>query len=246
MTEIAIRGTDPDDDLSRFAAIDTWVFDLDDTLYAISPELGAVFDERMRSFIEREIGLSPDKATALQHDLFRRHGATARGLMIEHGIQPDAFLEYVHDVDHATITPDPILADLMGKLPGRRFVLTNSPLSHATQTIDRIGITAHLSDVFDFASFGGHTKPSRQVYDALVERTGATPARTAMFEDIVRNLVEPQKLGMATILVVPPHMRDIFRGEWDVEAGSHPAVDYVTEDLRGFLSSVLAEIAPGN
>ena len=224
MTEMAIRGTDPDDDLSRFASVDSWVFDLDDTLYSISSELAALFDGRMRSFIQREIGLPPDEATALQHDLFRRHGATARGLMIEHGIQPDAFLEYVHDVDHSMIVPDPSLADLIGKLPGRRYILTNSPLSHATQAIERIGIASHFADVFDFASFDGHAKPSRQVYDALVARTGATPARTAMFEDIVRNLVEPQRLGMATVLVVPPQTRTIFRGEWDLEAGSHPAV----------------------
>ena len=246
MSEPAIRGTDPDDDLTRFASVDSWVFDLDDTLYSISPELGALFDDRMRSFIEREIGLTPSEASHLQHDLFRRHGATARGLMIEHGSRPDEFLEYVHDVDHSMITPDPVLSALIGQLPGRRYVLTNSPLSHATQAIERIGIGDHFADVFDFASFGGHAKPSRNVYDALVAKTGASPERTAMFEDIARNLVEPQKLGMATVLVVPPHTRDVFRGDWDLEAGSHPAVDYVTEDLRGFLAAVVGEIAPGN
>lgn len=246
MNTSAYLGTDPDDDLSRFAAVDNWIFDLDDTLYSISPDLAALFDARMRSFIEREVGLPPDKASRLQHDLFRRHGATARGLLVEHGIQPDVFLEYVHDVDHSSIEPDPDLAELIGKLPGQRYVLTNSPLSHAGKAIEQIGLADHLTDVFDFASFGGHTKPDWRVYDALVERTGVTPSRTAMFEDILRNLVVPQRLGIATVLVVPPRTRDLFRGDWDVEAGEHPSVDYVTESLAGFLRAVLAEIAPSN
>lgn len=244
--DIRGRGTDPDDDFGRFVNIDTWIFDLDDTLYAIGPELAAVFDGRMRSFIERHLGLGTEEAARLQNDLFKRHGATARGLMIEHGIKPDAFLEYVHDVDHSLIEPDPVLAEAIGRLPGRRFVLTNSPLSHANQAIDRIGAAAHFTEIFDYASLDGHAKPSPKVYELLVEAIGAPPERMAFFEDIARNLAEPQRLGMTTVLVVPPRTREVFRGDWDLEAGSRPKVDFITENLRGFLTSVLAEIAPAD
>lgn len=248
MSQAALRrpGIDADDDLSRFAEIDSWIFDLDDTLYSIGPELAALFDGRMRSFIEREIGLGPEEASALQHDLFLRHGATARGLMIEHGIKPDAFLEYVHDVDHSLIEPDPELAALIGRLPGKRYVLTNSPLSHATKAIEQIGATAHFVEVFDYASLGGHAKPNPKVYDELVAAIGAPPERMAFFEDIARNLAEPQRLGMTTVLVVPPRTRELFRGAWDLEAGTRPAVDFITEKLSGFLAAVLAEISPAN
>ena len=246
MNQAPLRGIDPDDDLSRFAAIDAWVFDLDDTLYSIAPELAALFDGRMRSFIEREIGLSPEEASRLQNDLFRRHGATARGLFIEHGVKPDDFLEYVHDVDHSLIEPDPVLAEAIGRLPGKRYVLTNSPLSHATRAIEQIGATAHFTEVFDFASLGGHAKPNPKVYEALVAEIGALPERTAFFEDIARNLTEPQRLGMTTVLVVPPSTRELFRGDWDLEAGSRPTTDFVTENLRGFLTAVLAKINPAD
>jgi putative hydrolase of the HAD superfamily len=242
VNEAVPSGTDPDDDLRAFEPIDAWVFDLDDTLYSIGPELAALYDGRMRGFIEREIGLGPEEASRMQHDLFERHGATARGLFVEHGIQPDEFLEYVHDIDHALIEPDPALSKLIGELPGRRYVLTNSPISHATRAIEQIGMAAHLTDVFDFASFGGYTKPDRRVYDAFIAATGALPKCTAMFEDVARNLVEPQRLGMISVLVAPPRTRELFRADWDLEAGSHPAVDFVTDDLRGFLTSVLAEI----
>ena len=239
-------GTDQDDDLGRFADIDAWVFDLDDTLYTISPELAAEFDGRMRAFIEREIGVAPDEAGRLQHDLFHRHGATARGLMIEYGISPDDFLDYVHDVDHQTITPDPVLSEAIALLPGRRYVLTNGPRRHAEQTIKQIGADGHFSEIFDFVRAGRHAKPNPEVYAGLIAETGAAPARMAMFEDMVRNLKEPKRLGMTTILVVPPRTRDLFRGDWDVEAGPDLEVDFVTEDLGGFLTAIISEISASN
>jgi len=246
MTDIAPDrpGTDPDDDLSRFAEIDTWIFDLDDTLYSITPELAAMFDERMRSFIAREVGLTDDEAALLQHDLFQRHGATARGLMIEHGIKADDFLDYVHDVDHGSIRPDPELVRSIAALPGKRLVLTNSPLRHAERVIEQIGANGHFAEIYDFTRSGRLGKPHPEVYARLVAETGIAPDRTAMFEDMARNLAEPQRLGMTTVLVVPPRSRELFRGDWDLEAGVRPEVDFITENLRGFLAAVNAEIAP--
>ena len=236
-------GTDPDDDFGRFEAVDAWVFDLDDTLYSMDAELAALFDERMRSFIIRKIGLSDREASVLQHDLFSRYGATARGLMIEHGISADDFLDYVHDVDHGAISPDPDLVRSIAALPGKCFVLTNSPRSHAERVIEQLGARGHFADIFDFSRSGHHAKPDPAVYAKLVADTGIAPKQTAMFEDIAHNLVEPQRLGMATVLVVPPRSRNLFRGDWDLEAGSPPEVDFITEDLRGFLAAVVAEIS---
>jgi putative hydrolase of the HAD superfamily len=235
-------GTDPDDDLGRFAEIENWIFDLDDTLYAMSPELATMFDRRMRTFIAREMGLSEDKASEVQHDLFRRHGATARGLMIEHGISADDFLDYVHDVDHRSVAPDPALAATIAALPGRRYVLTNSPMSHAERVIAQLGVDGHFADIFDFSRSGHHAKPSPLVYQRLIDETGIDPGRAAMFEDMARNLAEPQRLGMTTVLVVVPKTRNLFRGEWDLEAGPSPKVDFITENLGGFLGAIIAEI----
>ena len=235
-------GTDPDDDLSRFAEVDDWIFDLDDTLYAMSPELAAMFDERMRTFIAREMGLPDDKAAEIQHDLFRRHGATARGLMIEHGISADDFLDYVHDVDHQSVAPDPALAEMIAALPGRRYVLTNSPMSHAERVIEQLGVDGHFADIFDFSRSGHHAKPSPLVYRRLLDETGIAAQRAAMFEDMARNLAEPQRLGMTTVLVVVPKSRNLFRGGWDLEAGPSPKVDFITENLGGFLEAVIGEI----
>lgn len=238
--QIRAVATDPDDDLSPFANVRTWVFDLDETLYAPTPALAALYDQRMTEFIAHELGLPFDEAAVLREQLYHRYGATARGLMTEHGVTPDAFLNYVHDVDHSSIEPNPRLAAVLRRLPGPRFILTNSPARHAERVLDRLGMAGLFEDIFDFMRGGQHAKPSRAVYDLLLAETGADPTRTAIFEDLARNLVEPQDLGMTTVLVLPPGTRELFRANWDLEQGPKAAADFLTEDLAGFLEAVVA------
>jgi putative hydrolase of the HAD superfamily len=238
-------GVDPDDDFTPFAGIEAWVFDLDDTLYPVTPGLTAIFDGRMRAFIEKALGLSPGEAARVQQDLFNRYGATVRGLMTEHGVTPDEFLAYVHDIDHSVIEPDPALAQAIAALPGRRYILTNSPRRHAERVVERLGIAGEFHDIFDFARAGHHAKPSVQVYANLVGEVGLEPRRTAIFEDLPRNLAEPRRLGMTTVLVIPPKTREMFRSDWDLEAGPAPTADFLTENLGGFLSAIIAFLKPG-
>jgi len=234
-------GVDPDDDFSPFGRIAVWVFDLDDTLYAPTPELAAIYDERMRSFIRRELKLSAEEADRVRQDLYGRYGATVRGLMTEHGVSPDAYLAYVHDIDHTAIAPNPELADAIAALPGPRYVLTNSPLHHAEKVLARLGMTDLFAGIFDFARSGQFAKPHPNVYARLIAETGADPARTALFEDLARNLIEPRRLGMTTVLVLPPGTREVFLADWDLEKGPEPAADYMTENLAGFLRAVAEE-----
>ncbi|MCW5716773.1 MAG: pyrimidine 5'-nucleotidase [Bauldia sp.] len=231
-------GVDPDDDLSPFRDVNVWVFDLDDTLYAPTPELAAIYDERMRSFIRRELNLSAAEADRVRQDLYGRYGATVRGLMTEHGVSPDAYLAYVHDIDHSAIAPNPELAEAIAALPGPRYVLTNSPLHHAGKVLARLGMSDLFAGIFDFARSGQYAKPHPNVYARLIAETGADPRRTAIFEDLARNLIEPRRLGMATTLVLPPGTRDVFRASWDLEKGPEPAAHFLTENLAGFLRAV--------
>jgi putative hydrolase of the HAD superfamily len=194
----------------------------------------------MRGFIVRELRLTPAEADRVRQDLYYRYGATVRGLMTEHGVSPDVYLAYVHDIDHSIIAPNPELAAAIAALPGRRFVLTNSPRHHAERVLERLGMTELFSDIFDFARGGQFAKPHPNVYARLVAETGLDPARTALFEDLVRNLREPRRLGMTTVLVLPPGTRDVFRANWDLEKGPEPAADYITENLAGFLRAAIA------
>ncbi len=96
-------------DLRIFQGVEAWVFDLDNTLYPAHTNLFAQVDVRIRDFVAKLLDIDADTAMDVQKDYYRRYGTTLRGLMEEHGITPDGFLEYVHDIDHSVVAPDPAL-----------------------------------------------------------------------------------------------------------------------------------------
>ena len=230
----------PAHDLSRFAVVDAWIFDLDNTLYPRHTNLFAQVDRRIREYVERLLSVDPEEAHRVQKDYYRRYGTTLRGLMEEHGIAPDEFLAYVHDIDHSVVESDPVLASAIERLPGRKFILTNGSRAHAEKVAEKLGFTDHFEDIFDIVRSELLPKPARRTYDRFVAATGVIPARTAMFEDLSRNLEVPSSLGMKTVLVVPSGTREVFQDDWEMEGRDAPHVDYLTDDLGTFLGEVLA------
>jgi len=223
-----------------FANIETWVFDLDNTLYPHHLNLWQQVDERIRDYIVGFLKISREEAFRVQKDYYRRYGTSMRGLMEEHGLQPDEFLELVHQIDHSPIEPNPALGDAIAKLPGRKLILTNGTRSHADAVMRRLGIGHHFEDVFDIRAAELEPKPRPRVYERFLKRHNVDPARTAMFEDLARNLEVPHALGMTTVLVVPQGARVVLREDWELAGRDAPHVDHVTDDLAGFLRGVLA------
>jgi putative hydrolase of the HAD superfamily len=226
-----------------FDVVETWVFDLDNTLYPHHLNLWQQVDERIRDFIVRFLRVNKEEAFRVQKDYYRRYGTTMRGLMTEHELEPDAFLEMVHEIDHSPLTPNPALGAAIEKLPGRKLIMTNGTRKHAEAVLQRLQIEQHFDDVFDIAAADLEPKPLPQVYDRFLARHGVDPARAAMFEDLARNLEVPHLLGMTTVLVVPEGTREIFREDWELEGREAPHVDHVTDDLAGFLKRIGARRA---
>jgi putative hydrolase of the HAD superfamily len=221
-----------------FDRIDTWVFDLDNTLYPHHLNLWQQVDERIRDYIANFLGVTHEDAFLKQKDFYRRYGTTMRGMMAEHGMQPGDFLAYVHQIDHSPITPNPALGAALEKLPGRKLILTNGTRAHADAVMKRLAIDSHFEDVFDIIAGELEPKPFPVTYDRFLARHGVDPARAAMFEDLARNLEVPHRLGMTTILVVPERTREVFREGWELEGRDAAHVDYVTDDLVEFLEEI--------
>jgi putative hydrolase of the HAD superfamily len=229
-------------DLAAFDSTDAWVFDLDNTLYPRHVGLFRQVDVRIREYVQRLLDLGPEEAHRLQKDYYRRYGTTLRGLIVEHGLEPNGFLEYVHDIDHSPVQPDPRLAAAIASLPGRRFILTNGSRAHAEKVAERLGVTGHFEDIFDIVRAKLLPKPSREAYDHFLASTGVAPARTAIFEDLARNLAVPKSLGMTTVLVVPKGTEDILLEDWELQGRDAAHVDFLTDDLAGFIEQVEARI----
>jgi len=229
-------------DLRVFTGVEAWVFDLDNTLYPPSSDLFSQIDARISDYISRHLGVAADEARLKQKAFYRDYGTTLRGLMVEHGIEPDAFLEYVHDIDYSPVMPNPRLGQAIARLPGKKYIFTNGDRPHAERTAARLGISEQFDDIFDIVAAGLLPKPNLETYNRFLEKTGVSPARAAMFEDLSRNLQVPHKLGMRSVLLVPEGTRAVFREEWELEGQNAPHVDFVTDDLAGFLNAVLGAI----
>ncbi|KZD06281.1 pyrimidine 5'-nucleotidase [Oceanibaculum pacificum] len=213
--------------------VEHWVFDLDNTLYPASCDLFSQIDWRMTAFIGEVLGLPPEEARPLQKALFRKYGYTLRGLMLEHGVPPTEFLEYVHDIDYAPVPASAQLARALKALPGEKLIFTNGTVRHAEKVLERLGLDG-FRGIFDIVAAGYTPKPDPVPYDLFVKRHGIDPRRSAMVEDIARNLVPAAALGMTTVWVAgsPDWAK---AGVGDGVAGDH--IHHVTDDLPGWLEA---------
>jgi putative hydrolase of the HAD superfamily len=223
-----------------FDHVETWVFDLDNTLYPHHVNLWQQVDGKIRDFVAARLNIAPEEAFRLQKDYYRRYGTTMRGMMTEHGISADDFLAFVHDIDHSPLEPNPEMGAAIERLPGRKLILTNGSVAHAGSVLDRLGIAHHFEAVFDIVAAELEPKPAAATYDRFLRRYGVDPARAAMFEDLARNLEVPARLGMTTVLVVPDGTREVIREDWELEGRGAAHVDHVTDDLTGFLAELAA------
>lgn len=221
-----------------FTHIDTWVFDLDNTLYPHHVNLWQQVDARIGAYIGNFLKVDAVEARRIQKDYYKRYGTSMRGMMIEHGVSADDYLAYVHEIDHSPLEPNPAMGEAIARLPGRKLILTNGSTDHAGKVLARLGFPEHFEAVFDIIAAELEPKPAPRTYQRFLDLHGVDPARSAMFEDLARNLVVPHDLGMTTVLVVPDGTREVIREDWEMEGRDAPHVDHVTDNLTGFLAKL--------
>lgn len=183
--------------------IDTWLFDLDNTLYPVETEFMTLIEGRMTDFMEKVTGLPRDEARAIQKKYYHAHGTTLAGLIAHHDIDPEDFLTEVHDVSLDRLTPDVKMAEALMRLPGRRLVFTNGSAAHAERVLERLQIAHAFEDIFHISAADYIPKPSPLTFEKMMARHGVSAAGSAFFEDSEHNLAPAAQLGMTTVLVGP-------------------------------------------
>ncbi len=227
-----------------FRDITDWVFDLDNTLYPRHTDLFAQIDQNMTSYVAELLSLPREEARKLQKDYYRDHGTTLNGLIQKHKIDPNDFLEKVHDIDYSWVKPDPHLGEAIRALPGRKFIFTNGDARHAERTATALGILDHFDEIFDIVAAELTPKPAAETYERFVSQHGVSSSGAVMFEDLPRNLTIPKALGMRTVLVVPHNFDEAMGEDWEKIGGDGDHIDYVTDDLAGFLAHYLVTADP--
>lgn len=226
----------------EFAHVTDWVFDLDNTLYPHHVNLFSQIDRNMTAYVAALLSLERADAKKLQKDYYRDHGTTLKGLMIHHGIDPNEFLEMAHAIDYSIVPPDPTLGEAIKALPGRKFIFTNGSVAHAEMTARQLGILDHFNDIFDIVAADFVPKPAGETYDKFMSLHRVDTRNAVMFEDLPRNLLVPKTLGMKTVLLVPRNFEYEFAESWERSNDEDQQIDYVTEDLTGFLTRVVARL----
>jgi putative hydrolase of the HAD superfamily len=219
-----------------FRHVTHWVFDLDNTLYRAGNGIFARIDARMTDFVASYLGLEREEARALQKTLYRQHGTTLNGLIRNYDMDPEPYLEFVHQIDLSDLHPDPALAFAIERLPGRRYIFTNGCARHAARILERLSLTHLFSDIWDIRTIAFTPKPDAHAYRRIVAEGGFPPSQAAMFDDIARNLVEAHHLGMTTVWLNEGAGWDRQGPEFPIASATH--IDHETTDLTHFLNNI--------
>ncbi len=214
--------------------VSCWVFDLDNTLYSPSAcDLSQQMERAIDNFIQRHLHVSAAEADRMRAAYAGRYGMTLGGLMAEQGVDPHLYLEETHRLDLSTLRPARRLRRLLARLPGRRIIHTNAPVSHAERVLGRLGLRAHFEAVFDIEAAGFRPKPDPEGYRRLRTRHAVDPRRAVMVEDMARNLAPAAAAGMTTVWV--------RTGRPQGARGFDPAaVHHIAETLEDWLEAVTA------
>ncbi|MBY4895266.1 pyrimidine 5'-nucleotidase [Rhodobacteraceae bacterium N5(2021)] len=208
--------------MAQLTDIDTWVFDLDNTLYPPDMALFPQVNAKMAAYVRDTLGVSQAEADALRHHYYTVHGTTLAGLMAHHDIDPAPYLVAVHDIDFTVLSPDPQLAAAIAALPGRKIIYTNGTAPYAETVAEARGLGGLFDAIYGVEHADYHPKPSALAFDTVFAKDALTPNRAAMFEDEARNLRVPHALGLTTIHVSPTPAQDDF-------------IHHGTQDLTQFL-----------
>ena len=225
-------GQDRGNGTGGVSEVETWVFDLDNTLYRVPPPMYAELDRRMRDFVSDFLGVDTDAAYAIQKDYFRKYGLTLRGLMIDHGLDPRVYETHMGGgLDYSGLKPDRRLQDAIAALDGRKVIYTNAFASHARLVLDIIALSEHFDAVYDIEAAGYRPKPAIESYRDLCDRYGIDARKAVMVDDIPHNLEPAAEMGMTTVWVRTG-------AAWDEDDAAGPHIHYQTHDIAGWLEGL--------
>ena len=217
--------------MKSFKSIKCWIFDLDNTLYSGKTKVFEQVDKKMSKYISEKLNISVKEAKKIQKNYFHEYNTTLNGMIKNHQIDPDEFLEFVHDIDIDFLQKDLKLAEEIEKLEGKKIIFTNGSRKHALNVTKRIGIDKYFDDIFDIVDSNFVPKPAIEPYKKLVEKHKIDPKLCVLVEDIARNLKPAYEMGMKTVWIENDE-------PWASKFSDSEFVNYRTNNLSEFLKKI--------
>ena len=217
--------------MKELKKIKYWLFDLDNTLYSGDTKVFDQVDKKMSKFISEKLKVSEEEAKKIQKNYFHEYNTTLNGMIKNHDIDANEFLEFVHDVDLSFLKKDVFLENQINKLNGKKIIFTNGSKAHASNVTKRIGIDKLFDGVFDIVDSDFYPKPSMKPYKKIIENYNIEPEYCIFFEDIARNLKPAHELGMKTVWIKN-------KEPWAAEYSDSEFVNYRIDNLANFLKEI--------
>jgi len=217
--------------MKELTNIKYWLFDLDNTLYAGTTKVFDQVDKKMSKFISEKLNLSIEEAKKIQKDYFHEYNTTLNGMIKNHEIDANEFLEFVHDVNLDFLKKDKFLENEIMKLNGKKIIFTNGSRAHAENVTKKIGIDKLFDGIFDIVDSNFIPKPSKESYEKIIENYKIEPQYCIFFEDIARNLKPAHELGMKTVWIKNDE-------PWAAKFSDSTFINYKTDNLAKFLKEI--------
>ena len=217
--------------MKELTEIKFWIFDLDNTLYSGQTKVFSEVDKKMSSFISEKFNVDLVEAKKIQKEYFYEYGTTLSGLMKKQNVNPDEFLEFVHDIDISWLPKDNFLREELIKIQEKKYIFSNGSHAHIENVTKQLGISDLFDGAFDITDANFIPKPHLDPYIKLIEKFKLDPKQSILIEDIAHNLEQAKKLGMKTCWL---ENNEAFAKK----DADKPYIDYKIKSLPSFLQEI--------
>ena len=215
-------------------SFENWIFDLDNTIYDIKVGLFVKISKRITEYIMTTLSFTREEANAVRSNMYKKYGLTLTGLMSEYRIDPDDYLDYIHNVRHPELKYDGQLKLKLHNLSGRKFIYTNASQDHAKNILSVMGIEAEFEKILDIKATQYVPKPDPKSYDIMLESFGISKNKienSIFIEDTAKNLRPAKLLGLKTVWMENERNLEDYKENSEY-------VDLIYSDLKSFLDDI--------
>ena len=187
----------------------------------------------MGKFVSEHLNIGIEEAKIIQKKYYKQHGTTLRGMMDNHGVDPDNFLAAVHKLDYSIVSPNHKLNKELKKLKGRKIIYTNANMQHTLDVLERIELSSFFDEIFDIKMANYIPKPEIAPYEQIIKQYNINAENAAMFDDIAKNLVAAKKVGFTSVWIDAG-----YENFSDDIQSSKKYLDHETTNITEFLENV--------
>jgi putative hydrolase of the HAD superfamily len=177
-----------------------WVFDLDNTLYSPNCGMFDYLNNRINFYMLDRLNVDYDDVNYLRKKYYREYGSTFIGLINHFNINPEEFLRYVHGIDvNLFIKKDNEFKDFLTCLPGRKIIITNSPLFYARNVVNTLGLDSIIENIYDIEFMDYLGKPHIYSINKILNNFSNDKKNIFFIDDTIENIISAKYIGLVTL-----------------------------------------------